>query len=42
DEFWSSFNSSIKINKYDLNDKQRILSVIVNDFRHQEIKEKLK
>ena len=39
-QFWSCFNSSIKINKRGLNGKQRILSVIANDFRRQEIKEK--
>ncbi|CAB4495309.1 unnamed protein product [Rhizophagus irregularis] len=41
DQFWNCFDTSIKINKRGLEDKQRILSVIANDFGRQEIKEKL-
>lgn len=41
DQFWNCFDTSIKINKRGLEGKQRILSVIANDFGRQEIKEKL-
>ncbi|RHZ74795.1 hypothetical protein Glove_219g105 [Diversispora epigaea] len=35
DQFWNCFNTSIKMNKRGLDGKQRILSVIANDFgRH--------
>ncbi|CAB4392380.1 unnamed protein product [Rhizophagus irregularis] len=40
-QFWNCFDTSIKINKRGLEGKQRILSVIANDFGRQEIKEKL-
>jgi hypothetical protein len=41
DQFWNSFDASVKMNKRGLDGKQRILSVIANDFGRQEIKEKL-
>ena len=40
-QFWNSFDTSIKMNKRGLDGKQRILSVIANDFGRQEIKGKL-
>ena len=42
DQFWSCFDNSIRINKRGLDGKQRILSIIADDFGRQEIKEKLK
>ena len=42
DQFWNCFDTSIKINKRGLDGKQRILSVITNDFGRQEINENLK
>ena len=32
DQFWSCFDNSIRINKCGLDGKQRILSIIANDF----------
>ncbi|CAG8586214.1 23454_t:CDS:2, partial [Cetraspora pellucida] len=40
--FWSCFNTSIKMNKHAVNGKQRILSIIANNFEWYEIQEKLK
>jgi hypothetical protein len=42
DQFWSCFDNSIRMNKRGLDGKQRILSIIADDFGRQEIKEKLK
>jgi hypothetical protein len=42
DQFWNCFDNSIKINKRGLNGKQRILSVIANDFGRHEVQENLK
>ena len=42
DQFWSCFDNAIRINKRGLDGKQRILSIIADDFGRQEIKEKLK
>ncbi|CAG8531406.1 10493_t:CDS:2, partial [Diversispora eburnea] len=42
DQFWNCFNTSIKMNKCGLDSKQRILSVIVNDFGCHGMQENLK
>jgi len=42
DQFWSCFDTSIKMNKRGLDGKQRILSIIANNFGRNEIQENLK
>ncbi|RHZ44282.1 hypothetical protein Glove_744g11 [Diversispora epigaea] len=42
DQFWKSLDNSIEINKRGLNGKQRILSIIVNNFSFGEIYNNLK
>jgi hypothetical protein len=41
-KFWKSFDESIHMNKRGFDGKTRILSVIADNFRHREIREKLK
>ncbi|CAG8494228.1 5184_t:CDS:2 [Scutellospora calospora] len=41
-QFWSCFDTSIKMNKCGVNRKQRILLIIANNFKQYEIQEKLK
>ncbi|CAG8821308.1 35613_t:CDS:2, partial [Gigaspora margarita] len=40
-KFWKSFSESLKKNKHGLDGKQRILSVIVENFNFKELHEKL-
>ncbi|RHZ54938.1 hypothetical protein Glove_421g38 [Diversispora epigaea] len=42
DQFWNCFDTSIKMNKRGLDGKQRILSVIANNFGRYKIQENLK
>ncbi|CAG8855276.1 33065_t:CDS:1, partial [Gigaspora margarita] len=42
DQFWTCFDTSIKINNRSVNSKQRILSIIANNFEQHKIREKLK
>ena len=39
--FWKSFDKAIQINKRGLNGKQRILSIIVENFEHKDIQNNL-
>lgn len=39
--FWRSFDKAIQINKRGLNGKQRILSIIVENFEHKDIQNNL-
>ncbi|CAG8666078.1 12119_t:CDS:2, partial [Gigaspora rosea] len=41
-QFWTCFDTSIKINNCSINGKQRILSIIADSFERHEIREKLK
>jgi hypothetical protein len=41
EKFWKSFKETIKINKCGLDGKQRILSIIVENFGHREIQKNL-
>ena len=40
-QFWKSFNKAIQINKRGLDGKQRILSIIAENFGHNEIQREL-
>ena len=40
-QFWKSFNKAIQINKRGLDGKQRILSIITENFGHNEIQREL-
>ena len=42
DKFWGSFNTSIQMNNRGLEGKQRILSIIVDNFGYHELQENLK
>jgi len=40
-KFWQCFKQAIKANKYELDKKQRILSIIIEKFGFREIQKKL-
>jgi hypothetical protein len=42
DKFWDSFNVSIEMNNRGLNGKQKILSVIADNFLYRELQDNLK
>ncbi|KAF0399382.1 Ubiquitin carboxyl-terminal hydrolase 14, partial [Gigaspora margarita] len=39
--FWSCFNKSLMVNKNGENRKQRILSIVANDFKYKDLQENL-
>ncbi|CAG8750199.1 19934_t:CDS:2, partial [Gigaspora rosea] len=39
--FWNSFYNSLKINKCGIDGRQRVLSIIANDFNYEIIKKNL-
>ena len=41
DQFWRSFEKAIQVNKRGLDGKQRILSIVAENFGHNEIQRKL-
>jgi len=41
DRFWKSFDDAIQINKRGLDGKQRVLSIITENFGHREIQNNL-
>ena len=39
--FWNSFRNSLEINKYGMDGRRQVLSIIANDFNYEVIKKNL-